>query len=76
MLEIGAMRNSKSSFSSNVMIVCKRDDTILFCIDYRKLNQRTVKDAHAIKCIDDTLHLLTGGKFFSIINLNKRAKWP
>ena len=58
MLEIGAIRNSKSPFSSNVVIVRKKDGTIRLCIDYTKLNQRTIKDAHAIPRINDTLHYL------------------
>ena len=69
MIEIGAIRNSKSPLSSNVVIVRKKDGTIRFCIDYRKLNQRTVKDAHAIPRIDDTLHLLAGAKYFSTLDL-------
>ena len=74
MHEIGAIRNSKSPFSSNVVIVRKKDGTIRFCIDYRKLNQRTVKDAHAIPRIDDTLHLLAGAKYFSTLDL-KSGYW-
>ena len=36
--KVGAIRPSKSPFSSNVVTAQKRDGSIHFCIDYRKLN--------------------------------------
>ena len=45
MLAADAIRLSQSPYSSNVVIVRKKDGTIRFCIDFRKLNQRTVNDA-------------------------------
>ena len=74
MLEMDAIRRSNSPFSSNVVIVRKKDGTIRFCIDYRKLNQRTRKDAYAIPRIDDTLHLLAGAKYFTKLDL-KSGYW-
>ena len=74
MLEMDAIRRSNSPFSSNVVIVHKKDGTIGFCIDYRKLNQHTRKDAYAIPCIDDTLHLLAGAKYFTKLDL-KISYW-
>ena len=74
MMEIGAIHPSKSPFSSNVVIVRKKDGSIRFCIDYRKLNQRTIKDAQAIPRVDDTLHLLAGSKYFSTLDL-KSGYW-
>ena len=65
MLDKGAIRDSKSPFSSNVVIVLKKDGMIRFCSDYRKLNKRTIKDAHAIPRRDDTFYLLAGDKYFS-----------
>ena len=74
MIEIGAVRESSSPFSSNVVIVRKKDGSIRFCIDYRKLNQPRVKDAYAIPRIDGTLLLLAGAKYFSTLDL-KSGYW-
>ena len=71
MLEIGVIRESSSPFSSNVVIVRKTDGTIRFCIDYRKLNQRTTKDAYPIP---RTLHSFAGSTFFSTLDL-KSGYW-
>ena len=74
MLEVGAVRCSNSPFSSNVVIVRKKDGTIRFCIDYRKMNLHTIKDAYAIPRIYDTQHLLAGAKYFTKLDL-KSGYW-
>ena len=69
MLEAGAIRLSTSPFSSNVVIVRKKDGSIRFCVDFRKLNSRTITDAYAIPRVDDTLHLFAGAKYFTKLDL-------
>ena len=69
MLEAGAIRPSTSPFSSNVVVVRKKDGSIRFCVDYRRLNNRTIKDAQAIPRVEDTLHLLAGSKYFTKLDL-------
>lgn len=68
---MGAIRPSHSPFSSNIVIVRKKDGSKRFCIDYRKLNCRTHKDTYAI---DDTLHLLSRSQCFSKLDL-KAGYW-
>lgn len=74
MLDIGAIRESNCPLSSNVVIVGKKDGAIRFCVDFRTLNQRTKKDSYAIPRIKDTLHLLAGAKYFSMLDL-KSGYW-
>lgn len=74
MLDMGAIRSSQSPFSSNVVIVRKKDGPIQFCIDFRRLNNRTVKDAYAIPRIDDSLHVMAGSKYFTKLDL-KAGYW-
>ena len=69
MLEAGAIRPSKSPYSSNVVIVRKKDGTIRFCVDFRKLNSKTIKDAYAIPRPEETLHLLVSAKYFTKLDL-------
>ena len=69
MLKAEAIRESSSPYSSNVVIVRKKDVTIRFCVDYRRLNNRTIQDAYAIPRVEDSLHLLSGAKYFSKLDL-------
>ena len=69
MMEAGAIRPSHSPYSSNVVIVRKKDGSIRFCVDFRKLNNKTIKDAYGIPRIEVSLHLLAGSKYFSKLDL-------
>ena len=55
MLDIGAIRCSNSPWASPVVLVCKKDGSLRFCIDLRKLNARTIKDAYSLSRIEDAL---------------------
>ena len=38
-------------------------------MDFRKLNNKTIKDAHAISRVEESLHILAGSKYFSKLDL-------
>ncbi len=42
----------------------------MFCVDYRKLNNATHKDAYPLLRIDDILEALRGAKYFCRIDLS------
>ncbi|MCG8094292.1 MAG: DDE-type integrase/transposase/recombinase [Candidatus Thiodiazotropha endolucinida] len=69
MLDAGAIRNSQSPFSSNIVLVRKKDNSLRFCIDFRKLNNKTIKDAYALPRIEETIDTLSGSKYFSKLDL-------
>ena len=69
MLAYGVIRESESPWSSNVVLVRKKDGSLRLCIGYRKLNERTIRDAYQLRRIDETLDKLSVVKIFSTFDL-------
>lgn len=70
LLEKGYIQRSNSPWSSNVLLVQKKDKTYRMCIDYRKLNAVTILDAHPIPPISQTIDALAQAKFFCALDLS------
>ena len=69
MLDHDIVEESASPWSSNVVLVAKKNGKLRFCIDYRKLNSLTCKDSYPIPKIDACLDTLGGAKYFSTLDL-------
>ena len=74
MLDVRAIRCSNSPWASPVVLVRKKDGSLRFCIDLRKLNARTIKDAYSLPCIEDALDSLNGACIFTSLDL-KSGYW-
>ena len=74
MIEIGAIRKSQSPWASAIVLVRKKTGELCFCIDLRKLNVRTVKDAQTLPRIEDSLDSLNGAIIFTSLDL-KSGYW-
>ena len=70
MLERDVIQPSKSPWASSIVMVSKKDGSKRFCIDYRKLNDVTVKYSYRIPRIVDSLEQLGRAQWFSCLDLN------
>ena len=69
MLEGGQIEPSDSPWASPVVLVTTKDGSRRFCVDYRRLNSLTVKDAYPLPRIDDSLRLLGNQQWCSTMDL-------
>ena len=69
MLDAGAIQPSSSPWCNAVVLVWKKDGSLRFCIDFRRLNSMTKKDSHPLPKICETLDSLVGAAYFSTFDL-------
>ena len=65
----GIIEPCQSEWASNIVLVTKKDGSIRFCVDYRKLNSLTRKDAYPLPRIDTCLDTLSGAVWYSTFDL-------
>ena len=69
MLAAKVIRHSNSPWASPIVLITKKDGSVRFCVDYRKLNSITKRDVYPLPRIDDSLATLSEGRWFSTMDL-------
>jgi len=70
MRSMGVIEPSTGEWASPVVMVRKPDGSVRFCIDYRKLNLMTVKDAYPFPRMDECIDSLGDARVFSTLDCN------
>ena len=67
----GWIRESTSPYASPIVCVRKKDGSMRLCVDYRKLNAKTIPDRHPIPRVQDLLDGLHGQQLFTTLDMAK-----
>jgi len=61
--------SSSASYASLILFVKKKDDSLRFCVDYRKLNALIKRDRYFLSLIDETLACIQDSKYLTRLNI-------
>jgi len=68
-IDKGQIRPSRSPFGANVLFVKKKDGTLRFCVDYRMLNNVTIKNKYPLPHMETLFDQVAGATYFTKIDL-------
>ncbi|XP_046971049.1 uncharacterized protein LOC124538087 [Vanessa cardui] len=69
LLDKGIIRESESDYASPILLVTKKDGTHRMCVDFRKLNELTVRERFPLPLIDDHIDRLGHHKYFTSLDM-------
>ena len=69
MLDQGVVEKCQSPRAAPLVIIKKKDGSNRICVDYRRLNQLTLKDAYPLPRIEDNLDAVNGAVVYSTLDM-------
>ncbi len=72
MLKDRIIKKSKSSWALSVILVSKKDKSIRFCVDYKKVNEITIENAHPLLVVNNIVDKIGRKKYYISIDLASR----
>ena len=70
MKEAGVIQDSQSEWASPVVLAPKKDGSLRFCVDYRRLNSLTIRDSYPLPRMEDCIDSLGDAKYFTTLDCN------
>jgi len=61
--------SSSASYASLILFVEKKDNSLRFCVDYRKLNALTKRNRYSLPLIDETLARIQDSRYLTRLNI-------
>lgn len=67
-LDAGVIKPATSEWDSLAVLVAKKDGTLRFCVEFRRLNAQTIPDSYPQPRMDDCLESLEHANIFTTPN--------
>ncbi len=61
--------SSSASYASLILFAEKKDDSLRFCVDYRKLNALIKRNRYSLSLIDETLARIQDSRYLTRLNI-------
>ncbi len=72
MIKDEIIKKSKNFQASPVILVLKKDERIRFYIDYKKVNDLIIENAHLLPVVNNTVNKIGKKKYYTSIDLISR----
>ncbi len=70
MLSVGVIEPARCEWTSTIVLVPKSDGSLRFCVDYRRLNALTVREAYPLPRMDECIDSLGDATVFTTLECN------